>query len=173
MILELESWRQGCHRGCLINMNAWILRRNQTFSDRKWIHLIWLPAFLRLLFSNSCESTSPRFWRKYIKPIYNIQQARKYIICNYFNIMLKKKLNVWNSTQFSIFFEHIQKTKAQGLLNCGIPTWWESMKLMEKNLACQDLQDEPWKGWGYSSAIQNWPYMYSALGLLSSITPIP
>lgn len=44
---------------------------------------------------------------------------------------------------------------------------------MEKNLACQDLRDEPWKGWGYSSAIQNWPYMYSALGLLSSITPIP
>lgn len=109
MILELESWRQGCHRGCLINMNAWILRRNQTFSDRKWIHLIWLPAFLRLLFSNSCESTSPRFWRKYIKPIYNIQQARKYIICNYFNIMLKKKVKcVKQHTVFNILWAYTE-----------------------------------------------------------------
>lgn len=115
LILELESWRQGCHRGCLINMFAWILKRSQPLSDRTWIHLIWLLAFLRLMFSNSCESKILK--KIYLKSIYNIQQARLYIICNYWNLTLKK-LYVWNSTQFSIFLENVQKHKSP--LNRGM-----------------------------------------------------
>lgn len=60
-----------------------------------------------------------------------------------------------------------RREEAQGPLNCGKPTQWESMRLVGKNqeafceLTCQDLRDEPLKGWGCSSVVQNLPYMCS------------